>query len=342
VRVLLYLLLAGVVLTEPVFAQQPSYTISQTQGHADGGNVVTITGPFQWQRYPYRVFFGSYEGTLVSGNDQQLVVRTPAHLASTVPVVIFEGDAQIFPGFMFTFVGEAYTFERLLLPVYTVVEGAFGSVFRTDFTASNTGTETVEIFGLQNPCRVSACIEVPLADFPYQLAARSTIDPRGLEQTGAPGQFIFVREGVLDTLPMNLRASDTSRSAENFGTEIPVVRMADYGTDVSGLVTLTGIPTDARFRNKLRIYGIEADELIVTMTGTNFSRTQTVQLSQPPNLFVPAYAELGDFPTAVGELTVQIRVAHEILSPPVSRTIWAFVSVTNNDTQHITTITPQP
>jgi hypothetical protein len=65
-----------------------------------------------------------------------------------------------------------------------------------------------------------------------------------------------------------------------------------------------------------------------------------VHLSGATNPFEPAYAEIGDFPVGAGDVRVTIhtwsRLGH-IPNPPV----WAFLSVTNNDTQMITTITPQ-
>jgi hypothetical protein len=71
-------------------------------------------------------------------------------------------------------------------------------------------------------------------------------------------------------------------------------------------------------------------------------RQHTIELRPGANIFDPSYAQFSDFPVGVGEVKVQIQASHIILSPPVSYSIWAFVSVTNNETQHITTVTPQP
>jgi hypothetical protein len=57
------------------------------------------------------------------------------------------------------------------------------------------------------------------------------------------------------------------------------------------------------------------------------------------NRFDPAYAQFSDFPSNVGEISV-------VLTPPApgeagfATPYWAFLSVTNNDTQFITTIRP--
>ena len=68
-------------------------------------------------------------------------------------------------------------------------------------------------------------------------------------------------------------------------------------------------------------------------------------MSLPPqtNLFEPGYVEISDLPSNEQMLVVTI----DPVVPPISAPIpppdrWAFISVTNNDMQHITLITPQP
>ena len=339
-RYLLCLLLAL-----PAFGQQqPAYTLSPSSGYSGGGTQVTITGSFQWGVFPYRVFFGSAEAQVLSGSNQQLVVRTPPHLPARTAVTIREAESVRNTGLFFTFEGESNAFERILLPVFVTVPGAFGSVFRTELTASLTGTFPVEIYGLQPPCRIAFCADLEFTEHPLELtAARPDLYAFDIETNGNPGRFVYLPRNTAKNVGMNLRAYDTSRAAENFGTEVPVVRMEEYSNDVLGRVTLTGIPTDARFRNTLRIYGVEADELVVRISSdTGFSRQQVVRLRAGADIFDPAYAEISDFPAGVGTLTVDVQVTHVILSPPAPRTVWAFVSVTNNQMQHITTITPQP
>jgi hypothetical protein len=58
--------------------------------------------------------------------------------------------------------------------------------------------------------------------------------------------------------------------------------------------------------------------------------------------FEPAYASFADFPVDAGTVRVTITVDPIITLLPVEVPIWAFITVTNNDTQAITTITPQP
>ena len=57
------------------------------------------------------------------------------------------------------------------------------------------------------------------------------------------------------------------------------------------------------------------------------------------NRFDPAYAQIGDMPANVGPLRITITPPEPGL-PGFYMSYMAFVSVTNNDTQLITTIRP--
>ena len=67
-----------------------------------------------------------------------------------------------------------------------------------------------------------------------------------------------------------------------------------------------------------------------------------VQLQPGKNIFEPAYAQFTDFPVPVdprSTSTIQVTIEQPqdiIAGPPM----WAFITVTNNETQQITTITP--
>ena len=64
------------------------------------------------------------------------------------------------------------------------------------------------------------------------------------------------------------------------------------------------------------------------------------------NFFEPSFAVFTDFTPALGPTTAVMNVLVEVPRGPggvviPGTPIWAFISVTNNETQHITTITPQ-
>jgi hypothetical protein len=145
-----------------------------------------------------------------------------------------------------------------------------------------------------------------------------------------------------DDLAFSLRVRDPSRAAEGDGTQVPVVRARDMfrGTDL----TLLNIPTDSRYRVKIRIYAFD--------TGAHDAEV-TVHRQATPNevatrYFVPVrnacagygcdaipwYAEL-DLPSSEAGEPVNVYVTVGGESTPA----WAFASITNNETQQVTIVT---
>jgi hypothetical protein len=143
----------------------------------------------------------------------------------------------------------------------------------------------------------------------------------------------------------SLRVSDTSKQAINHGVEIPVATARDFSQNG---IALLNVPVDSRYRLTLRIYSLSRRDVVVNVWNSS-GDVQQVPLRVGKTIFEPTYAEVTQFPRIVtvpplpGE-TMTIFVdsprgpdgAHLPGYP-----IWAFVTVTNNETQHITTITPQ-
>jgi hypothetical protein len=320
----------------PVFAQ---YTMTPSHGPVAGGTEITITGSFS-SPSGYRVGFGNIHVPATRVSETTLVATTPPHLPGAVGITITELDMVKFTNLQFTYEGDAgEAYDRFLLPVFTYpIRGAFGSEFRTDLTGRLVQNTSVDIWGLWPECHVT-CI---FPDFPTTLTLAAP-DLAGLDRTGTPGVFIYVPKGHADRVALNLRASDTSRSAENFGTELPIVPARDF---VSGYasINLVGIPSDPRFRNTLRVYayGEDGAALIVTIDGDNVHVEKRLTLPPMDDNFHPGYVELSDFPVNAGMLRVRIDVDVPAIGaefPTPDR--WGFVSVTNNVTQHITLVTPQ-
>jgi hypothetical protein len=100
----------------------------------------------------------------------------------------------------------------------------------------------------------------------------------------------------------------------------------------------SGVPTDPRFRNTLRLYSTRSSSLRVTVDG---QPPVDVQLAAGADMFDPAYATYTQFPVGAEEISVTIEPTPNLL-PVVPAPFWAFITVTNNDSQAITTITPRP
>lgn len=224
--------------------------------------------------------------------------------------------------------------ERYLLPVFVPpIPGAYGSEFRTELRGLNTSADPnaiIEVWGIEIVCRYTPPICNWLGEpmvFLQPAPAGADLIDYGLFQTGTPGRFIEVPEEQADDLSMTLRVYDTSRSAENFGTEIPIVRAGEFR---SRAFALAGVPLDPRFRNTLRLYANAATTVQVKIG----SETHEIALRAGEHVFDPAYAQFTRFPAGTGTTNVIVTPAEN------GPAVWGFVSVTNNDTQHITTITP--
>lgn len=331
-------LLLSLLLTTSLFAQiAPSITPSVGSTH--GGEEVLIKGDFG--TWPPSVRFGDVPATIAERIDPTTIrVITPPHLPGLVGVWLFDYDMWIDTGLQFTFVGgfpeEAY--ERVLLPIFTQpVTGANGSDFRSTLTVMNASDRPLSGYGLVLDC-MFLCPTPPLMEF--ELESGDEVGEGELVPTGNPGAFLYVPRSRRDGLVMQLRAFDISREATNFGTEIPIAREDDLRQTP---VTLLSVPTDPRFRNTLRIYAEAPSAFLIRIqrSGGLFME-ESVYAEAGESIFDPAYVMFNNFPTDLGPVSVTITPVPPIVTPPALPVrFWAFISVTNNDTQHITVISPQ-
>ena len=140
-----------------------------------------------------------------------------------------------------------------------------------------------------------------------------------------------------------MRVFDRSRTQQTAGTEIPVVREADFR---HATVHLLSIPADAISRLKFRLYEMDlplsdfAIRVYDQSSGELLKTYRTSLVAPAPELliwFQPAYAEIDDF----GPVGSASRIRVEVQPLTAGCSFWAFVSVTNNDSQEITLVTPQ-
>jgi hypothetical protein len=254
-------------------------------------------------------------------------------------VRIFEYDIFLGTDLTFTFEGGVpeERLERVLLPVFTQpVRGAFGSEFHTRLRGATHGgppAQFLTAFGIAETCQVFCPQpEKDLTDWGVTFSFRD--NGTSYEPNGKPGRFLFVDRNHIDALSLNLRVFDVSRAGLNFGTQIPVVRESDFKP---GRLTLLGVPADTRFRNTLRIYAVRPVEVDVLVNG---SVNRSMFLAPGATIFDPAYAQIGDLPSGGEDMQISILETGPTDGPPTP--IWAFVTVTNNETQLITTIAPMP
>ena len=342
-RLALLLLVASSLSASPVIL-----TVSPTEGSVAGGTKVTITGtgfndncaicspPFG----ALQVFFGNTQATDIKlFGSTKIEAIAPPHPPGAVSITVrqYEGSPNFFTfedAFTYTGNWEA-AYEPVLFPIFMgPVRGAFGSEFHTLPLVASAG-EPFDIFGVDTNCISAVPSLTP--DRPYRIGAQEIILP--VACNFAVGRLFFVPVEHVDEFAANVRVTDITREAASLGVEIPVVRLRDF---TAGKIVILGVPIDARYRNTLRIYGLPggAQNVNVTVNGV----TTNLNLVTSDNLYEPSYAEFTNFPTPAqlrpGQKTVTVTIDQPVQGIVGPTAVWAFVSVTNNDTQQITIVTP--
>ena len=257
---------------------------------------------------------------------------------------------------------EPSEFERILLPVLFQGPGARGSEWNTRISAFNSGPVFVEL--------ANAVFEGdPMCPAVCGCDRRDDVNPSetavvctaGLAHPA--GLLIHVPRIAAATLHYHARIFDTSRSTLNAGTEIPVVRESDFRTDEIMLLDLPldGTPAqiENNFRVALRVYNPDQiDGAQVLMQAVDLSTGDimgdeiiTLQYEEAgteadPFPTRPSFAFLNDVDNLVRGMIPPVVTGvtsfHLRLTPVVPGTrIWAFASITNNETQLVTTVSPQ-
>jgi len=166
------------------------------------------------------------------------------------------------------------------------------------------------------------------------LRARESAPASIFQFDGDPGRIVFVPKGAFDRIAASLRVADLSRSTQSFGTRIPIVPEREFRSDFLALVD---IPMSANFRNTLRIYSLDPQTSVhlrvINYNSTAIESERDFDLRDAVDMFHPAYAQLSDFvPSGRARIEIEPRTP--------GKRIWAFVTVTNNDTQQITVVAP--
>jgi hypothetical protein len=343
-------------LSPVLFAQATVTAILPESGVTTGGDFVHIRGDGLYNPRvcsgpspcPASVKFGDASARVLSNTSREIVVIAPPHASGTVDVT-----ASV-PGFSPVVLANAYRYqnrsnaewERVLLPVAASGPGPNGARFETEILITNAGDEAVPIGGAAIPCCSTGQSPPPLRLI--QPHTTSTFTPGFYLAEAYTGAFITVPSRMARDVITKVRVHDTSRDASSFGVEIPVVSDLDF----AATVRLEGIPTDARFRSTLRVYAYDARNFGPVTLRVRDAADGTLLATVPVALNSPnLQTEASDlFPTAaqlsldsiIAPLRSHPRLRIDIADSDAIRPIWAFVSITNNETQEITLVTPQP
>lgn len=240
--------------------------------------------------------------------------------------------------------------ERILIPFWieTPIEGAFGSRWVTEVAVLNTAGEWVYVGGYDEGCRLSACL-------PSLTPPGVTFYPWTWTSDRKGGYLSVEPATQASKIAVHLRARDLSRQANDWGAEVPTIAESEAPT---GAFALINIPTSPVNRLMLRLYYLEAQET-PSLRVRFYLAPSGVRIPQfgpaPPDRLVaeevvtlsdsywsdPGYAELTGFLERHPELRSADRIRIDVEAVTEGARIWGLLSVTNNDTQHVTYITPR-
>ncbi len=232
--------------------------------------------------------------------------------------------------------------SRILIPLIgRDLPGQNNALWRTEVTALVANDTPIEI----HPVGCEPCVIPPTGPpvrRPFNVYEEGVAGffPNGI------GQFLYVRTADEAKLHLNARVYDVSRTEQTAGSEIPIARGNDF-TDQP--VSLLGIPVAPQYRHTLRIYdldGHQGGQVLLqvyedgrTTPSTTFRRSlQWPQGARTTVAGLPTHPaviqlDLNQVLSLSGTSTLRIDISPDT---PGLR-LWSFVSVTNNETHHVTT-----
>ncbi len=232
-------------------------------------------------------------------------------------------------------------YERFLLPILIEpTSGAHGSVWQSSFLLFNGSDVPLDFY--PGDCTLPVCPSVPIPS--WEVYPPPTVYAAPGESSG---RLFYVRRDSAADVSFALRVKDIQAQARAEGTEVPVVRESDLKT---GKTQLLDVPVDGNSRATLRMYEPDASGTGVVRVAVYSQDDATLlahadfvlavgAVADPP--VEPGYARITDLAATFPELAGhdRVRVQLEPLSPGLR--YWAFVTVANNETQFVTTITEQ-
>lgn len=249
--------------------------------------------------------------------------------------------------------GQVEGVDRFLVPLYVdqPIPGAFGSRWVTEFSVVNDSDEPVYIYGWDQVCPVLCATEPapPHVTFYPALAFWAT---------GVQGIYVQIPRESVTSVSMHLRIRDLSRPAISWGAEVPVV----HESRARRVIRLLDVPTNSLYRQHLRIYDLapsEGAQALVRVYGVKPETTNPIFGGSPgPDILLyethvefalpfggwgtdghPGFAELSLMGLYDAQDFTRVRIQVEAGSD--SSRIWAFISLTNNETQQVSVVSPE-
>jgi hypothetical protein len=329
-------------------------------GPARGGTTVTIAGknlglPPGFACLlpcPARVTFGGTPAELLTESQTALIVKTPPHVPGSVDVVVVTGDSRTVTAasaFVYDDDQEA-SFERLLLPIYLEGSGrgSNGSQWQTQLWYRNNGPDALTLAPWTCP---KGALCVPVFPLTRTLQPGETALNLPVVEAPNPGRLLYVNRDGSSSLSASLRLYEVSHKDADAGTDIPVVRESELLTSASHFHS---VPLNGHFRISVRVYELGGDDARFrvrvfeegegVIDGQPLTEVELRATSPETGTFRmhPGYAEFSTL-TDLLRLPMPLPAAVRVDVEPLTQgsRYWAFVSVTNNDTQRVTLVTPR-
>jgi hypothetical protein len=299
----------------PALADITISTVTPAAALIGGGTIVHIHGtnllgvPLACAALQCSVYvqFGDVLGTVVVDSADEIVLVAPPHAAGPVDLVVnvpLNGPLTLKNAF--TYQDPDDSAIRVLLPIAMGTPGAFNTKWQADVLAHNATTGSVDIAGTTVP----------------------PMSTRRLSITSSSAVFLDIPRSAYDGVTITTHAHDATHDAESLGVDVPSVPETQFRR----ALVLPGIPNDFRYRVLLRVYGFPGAYPVTIRTRDD----QTEELINSVTAVMQgtgvAYLQL---PLAAPAASPVVRVEVSANVP-----IWGFLTLTNNVTENVTTITP--
>ncbi|HEV7763888.1 MAG TPA: hypothetical protein VGQ76_02700 [Thermoanaerobaculia bacterium] len=246
--------------------------------------------------------------------------------------------------------GDAGDWSRILVPFpASETPGANGSLWKAEISGV-IESDTLPVLDA-NGC---GPLEDPCAPPPLNRLFDAADEYLVFPSDGP--QFVYVGESDADKVTLATRVYDASKSSTTAGAFIPMARDEDFETAGFSLIA---IPVAAQYRSMLRIYdatGADNRDVELTLYGdsenTPFLRSQ-IRLRLVDGHATATTADLPLYPaSAQVDLTTLIPSGYTAVRAAIRPTpidgapgapamqLWGFVSITNNETSHVTIVAP--
>ncbi|HEX8155166.1 MAG TPA: hypothetical protein VF698_18685 [Thermoanaerobaculia bacterium] len=320
-----------------VAERDPAFRVVPPVVRHTGGTPIELVSADGFPQNPV-VRIGGVAVDAVAIDARRLRVTPPAHAPGVVDVAV--NGAVVRSALRYYDPAEPAdreSFATILIPLaLNRVPGALGSLWSTHIRMRNNSDAA---FASANDLSIAACPPITTPPFGCDLYTGPS-ETRTFASANRPRGALFqVPRSVADQLTFTATVLDESRQAISLGAELPIVREDEFRT---APLEFVDVPLRADYRLTLRVYALDvAGEapVAVEMFDAESNRlvgSTTARLTRQAH-DEAAFVQLDSaLPHPNGVSRVRVRVGSSGVTP-----IWAFLSITNNDTQQVTILTPQ-